>query len=89
MIIIGKGGMKYYYLSMLVLFLTVSSYHFTTKHQIHAQPNGGPTDYQPPTIDDLNPSPPMVPPPSSDPIIRSPEIPHIQPRWPIRPPPNY
>jgi len=60
----------------------------TTNHQIHAQPNCRLIDYQPPIIDDLNPSPPMVPPPSSTPIIRSPEIPHIQPRWPIRPPPN-
>jgi len=77
-IIIGKGGMKYYYLSMLVLFLTVSviTLSLTTKLQIHAQPNGGLIDYQPPIIDDLNPSPPMVPPPSSTPIIRSLEIPH-------------
>lgn len=79
--------MKYYYLSMLVLFLTVSVITLTTKHQIHAQPNGGLTDYQPPTIDDLNPIPPVrpptVPPPSSHPVIHIPGIPHIQPRWPI------
>jgi len=41
---------------MLVLFLAVSVITLT-KHQIHAQPNGGLTDYQTPTIDDPNPSP--------------------------------
>jgi len=47
---------------MLVLFLTVSVITLI-KHQIriHAQPNGGLTDYQTPTIDDPNPSPHVRP----------------------------
>jgi len=45
---------------MLGLFLTVSVITLT-KHQIHAQPNGGLTDYQTPTIDDPNPSPHVRP----------------------------
>ncbi|KEH15718.1 leguminosin proline-rich group669 secreted peptide [Medicago truncatula] len=53
------------YLSMLAFFLTVISLNNITgnpKHQIHAQPNKGVIDYQPPPIDsetpvgDLNPS---------------------------------
>ncbi|KEH26180.1 hypothetical protein MtrunA17_Chr6g0467871 [Medicago truncatula] len=93
------------YLSLLVLFLSVfilTDIARNPKHQIHAQPNSGLVDYQPPAADQaasfISPSPSPSPPHGSGynghgggyhrPSIGYSRFPpHINPRRPVRPPP--
>jgi len=94
------------YLPLLVLFLAVvflTDIARNPKHQIHAQPNSGLVDYQPPTADPaasfISPSPSPPPPHGSGynghhgggynrpSISYSRFPPNIHPRRPVRPPP--